>query len=88
MRKWLRFADLRDRGLVNNRPQLRNLQVKHEFPRGKLLAPNTRAWTEEEVTAWEDSRPDAPKVCKVPIRRPGRPRKHPVEAATTITADI
>jgi hypothetical protein len=81
MRHWLRYADLEARGLVNNRTQLKNLQTKYGFPKGRLLGPNTRAWTEEEVTAWEDGRPTAPKVCPVPTRKPGRPRKHHAEIA-------
>ncbi len=53
----LRFANLRARGIVNSWPQLRRLQQLHGFPRGRMLSPNIRAWTEEEVEAWVASRP-------------------------------
>jgi predicted DNA-binding transcriptional regulator AlpA len=83
MRRFLRFPDLKARGTVSNRTQLANLQNKYGFPKGRLLGPNTRAWTEAEVAAWEDSRPTQPKVCPVPKHRPGRPRKRSAEITTT-----
>ena len=61
MQKRLRCADLIALGIVNNRPCLRNWILKHGFPPGQLTGPNTRTWTESEVTQWLDSRPVAPK---------------------------
>jgi hypothetical protein len=52
-----RFRDLKERGIVNSWPQLKRLQELHDFPLGRMLSPNTRAWTESEVNAWIESRP-------------------------------
>jgi predicted DNA-binding transcriptional regulator AlpA len=64
--KVLRFADLKERGIVKSWPMLRRRIDKHGFPRGRMLGPNTRAWTEEEIEAWLASRPTA---SKPPPRR-------------------
>jgi hypothetical protein len=53
----LRFRDLKDRGIVHSWPQLKRLQEFHGFPLGRMLSPNIRAWTEDEVDAWIKSRP-------------------------------
>jgi hypothetical protein len=53
----LRYRDLFDRQIVRNRVQLRRLQEHHGFPRGRLLSPNTRTWTETEIANWYASRP-------------------------------
>ncbi len=53
----LRFADLKQRGIVNSWPQLKRLQIEQEFPLGKMLSPNIRAWTEDEIEAWYAERP-------------------------------
>jgi hypothetical protein len=75
-RKWLRYRDLAERGVVRNRAQLKNLIDKYGFPSGKWLAPNTRAWAEEEVEASEDSRPTAgPEPRGAAAARHGRSRK-------------
>ena len=55
----LRFADLRERGIVANWVTLRNWIAREGFPPGRKLGPNTRAWTEDEVAAWLNSRPAA-----------------------------
>lgn len=49
---FLRFDDLRDRRIVNNRTTLYRWINERGFPRGIKLGPNTRAWTEDEVEAW------------------------------------
>lgn len=54
---FIRFADLKARGIVNSRVQLKNLQVKVDFPLGRLIGLNTRAWTEDEIAEWLESRP-------------------------------
>jgi predicted DNA-binding transcriptional regulator AlpA len=61
MAVYLRFRDLKARGIVSNWPTLQNRIQKFGFPRGRLIGPNARAWTEEEVEAWINSRPIAPK---------------------------
>jgi hypothetical protein len=72
MRKRLRYADLRDLGIVNNRVTLSNWIKDLGFPRGQLIGPNTRVWTEVEVSKWLDKRPSAMKPTP---RSPGRSRK-------------
>lgn len=57
MSHWLRFSDLQKRRIVANWPQLKRLQKYYGFPLGRMLSPNIRAWTTEEVDAWTDQRP-------------------------------
>jgi predicted DNA-binding transcriptional regulator AlpA len=57
MTTYLRFRNLVDRGLFKNRQELRRLQETQGFPRGRLLGPNTRIWTEEEINTYVASRP-------------------------------
>ena len=64
MTRLLRFADLKDRHIAHSWAQLKRLQKLHNFPTGKLLSPNIRVWTEEEVADWYASRP----VSGVPLR--------------------
>jgi predicted DNA-binding transcriptional regulator AlpA len=54
--KYLRYPDLVEAGIVANRVTLHRM-IKSGFPPGRLLGPNTRAWTETEVEAWLASRP-------------------------------
>jgi predicted DNA-binding transcriptional regulator AlpA len=56
----LRFRDLKDRKIVQNHPTLKRWIEREGFPPGFLLGPNSRAWREEDVTAWLDSRPTNP----------------------------
>jgi predicted DNA-binding transcriptional regulator AlpA len=54
----LRFRDLKKRGIVENRPQLKNMIERYGFPRGKSLTPNCHVWDEEdEINPWIESRP-------------------------------
>jgi predicted DNA-binding transcriptional regulator AlpA len=53
----LRFADLRERGIVMNWPTLQRWIREEGFPPGRLLGKNTRAWTEQEIADWIESRP-------------------------------
>jgi predicted DNA-binding transcriptional regulator AlpA len=74
---FLRFTDLVARGILKNRVTLANW-IKHGFPPGRLIGPNTRAWTEEEIETYLASRPAAPTATsltrarkrKTPKRRP------------------
>jgi predicted DNA-binding transcriptional regulator AlpA len=50
--KYLRFADLVDRRIVNNRQTLSNWIKHHGFPAGIKVGPNTRVWPEDEVEQW------------------------------------
>ncbi|HET7448442.1 MAG TPA: AlpA family phage regulatory protein [Methyloceanibacter sp.] len=54
---YLRFADLKARGIVGNWQTLQRWIREQGFPAGRMLGPNTRAWSEEEVQAWLDARP-------------------------------
>jgi len=73
--KRLRFMDLVDRNIVQNRTTLNNWIRDRGFPVGQLTGPNTRTWSEDEVQRWLDSRPTAPKPLPPKPERRGRPRK-------------
>jgi predicted DNA-binding transcriptional regulator AlpA len=73
LRKRLRFRDLVDLGITNNRPTLDLWIAKQGFPPGTMVGPNTRLWTEDEVARWLATRPTA-KKANTP-KSPGRPRK-------------
>jgi len=55
--KYLRFRDLKARGVVTNWVTLRRWQDHEGFPRGRLLGANTRCWAEDEIEAWIAGRP-------------------------------
>jgi hypothetical protein len=59
MTQLLRFSDLRARRIVNNWPSLRNRIQCDGFPPGRMIGPNARAWTEQEVEDWIRTRPSA-----------------------------
>lgn len=52
-----RFKDLQERRIVKCRPTLHRWIKQHGFPPGRLIGPNSRAWTSTEILAWLDSRP-------------------------------
>jgi hypothetical protein len=57
---WLSFDDLRRAGIVSNWKTLREWQRDERigFPKGKLLAPNTRRWSKHhEIDPWLKDRP-------------------------------
>jgi predicted DNA-binding transcriptional regulator AlpA len=56
---FIQYPVLKARGIVKSRTQLENLKRNEGFPSGRLLSPNVRAYTEEEVREWLDSRPSA-----------------------------
>jgi predicted DNA-binding transcriptional regulator AlpA len=55
--KMLRVKDLQQRGIAASHQAVRHLQLHQNFPLGRLLGPNTRAWTTDEVNDWLRSRP-------------------------------
>jgi hypothetical protein len=61
----LQFKDLQAAGVVRHYQQLRNLIDQEEFPVGRWVGKNTRAWTEAEIEAW---------LAKRPTEYQGRPR--------------
>jgi predicted DNA-binding transcriptional regulator AlpA len=70
-----RYRDLVARGLVKNRATLRNRILKNGFPPGRLLGPNDRAWTDEELEEYEANRPVEPRAGNLPPPpEKGRPR--------------
>ncbi len=71
----LRFADLKRRKVVENWQTLNNWIQKQNFRPGRLIGPNTRAWTEDEVCAWIASRPTAPKPTPVTEAHISRQRR-------------
>ena len=77
MSRFIRFRDIKERGIVANWPQLRNLIEKYGFPPGRLLGPQTRVWDEEaEIEPWLASRP---------TRDPSR-RRSAVKAGKSVCA--
>ena len=52
----LRFADLKNRNIISNRPTLARWIEREGFPPGIMLGANTRAWRESDVEAWLASR--------------------------------
>jgi predicted DNA-binding transcriptional regulator AlpA len=59
---WLRFADLKARGIVNSQMTLWRMVKNEGFPAGVLLTPNVRAYREDLVDAWLEGRPTASKT--------------------------
>ncbi len=53
MKKWYRYHDLVAMGLVNNRTTLHRWINAGLFPKGRMLGPNTRAWSADELAAHE-----------------------------------
>jgi predicted DNA-binding transcriptional regulator AlpA len=74
---YLRFKDLKSRGIVSNWVTLHNRIKSSNFPSGRLIGPNARAWTEEEIDEWLASRPTG----KAAPRRGARKVKESTEAA-------
>ena len=88
--QFVRFRDLKARGIANSWAQLDNLIKKYGFPSGRMLGPATRVWDlEEEIEPWLAARPAAgppPRgAAKVAKGRPPkvRQRKAADEAAAT-----
>lgn len=65
-----RYPYLVARGLVRNRPTLRNRILAKTFPAGRLLGPNDRAWTDEELDEYEAN-------CPVEFKKAPPPPKEP-----------
>jgi hypothetical protein len=53
----IRFKHLKERGIVENWPQLKRLVENCRFPHGRYLGPNSRVWFEDEIDEWLDARP-------------------------------
>jgi predicted DNA-binding transcriptional regulator AlpA len=53
---FLRFRDLKQKGIISNWATLRRWIERGEFPAGRLLGPSTRAWSEQEILDWCEQR--------------------------------
>jgi predicted DNA-binding transcriptional regulator AlpA len=88
MIRLLSFKELQARGIIGNWPMLKRRIEQDDFPVGRMIGPNTRRWTEEEVEKWIKSRPVAgPALKGVAKTRRGNPRKsaNSTDATTTTT---
>jgi len=82
--RWLRFRDLEARGIVASWTQLKRLIGKYEFPPGRMLSPNIRAWAEEEIDEWFKSRPvEGPPPRGAAKQKRDRRRKAGADASAT-----
>ena len=72
--------DLAERKISSSARQTKYLQEHHGFPLGRMLSPQIRGWTEQEITDWLASRP-VKSPCNIPAsKRPrGRPREQQPE---------
>jgi hypothetical protein len=68
-----RFADLDAAGIVHNWPTLLRMVDEEDFPPGKMISRNVRAWEVDEVRHWLGTRPTARKVVP-PAKKPRRRR--------------
>jgi hypothetical protein len=59
--KLLKYSDLFEMGVFGSRMSLKRGIDEQSFPPGKLVTPNARRWTEEEVLEWLANRPVARK---------------------------
>ena len=79
--QFVRFRDLKARGIADSWAQLDNLINKYGFPPGRMLGPATRVWDlEEEIEPWLAARPMAgppPRgAAKVAKARPPPPAQN------------
>jgi predicted DNA-binding transcriptional regulator AlpA len=54
---YVRFRELVAAGIIRNWPTLRRLIREQQFPAGKMIGPNTRAWPVNEIESWLATRP-------------------------------
>lgn len=54
--RYLRFDDLRERQIIDNRTTLARWIERGHFPKPVRLGPNSIAWPENEIDAWEAAR--------------------------------
>jgi predicted DNA-binding transcriptional regulator AlpA len=78
---FFRFNDLVQANIVKSWTQLFRLIENQGFPPGRMLSPNVRAWTHQEVEDWLASRPVERKAA-IPLR-PGSKRGRPSKRSQT-----
>jgi predicted DNA-binding transcriptional regulator AlpA len=61
MTVYLRFRDLKARGIVRNHTTLQRWICDRGFPPGTWLGPNSKAWSEDEIEAWLAAQPKGPR---------------------------
>jgi predicted DNA-binding transcriptional regulator AlpA len=71
----LRFAVLKELGIVGNWPALTRLIKFHDFPVGIKIGENTRAWREIDIEHWLCSRPSDRKALSRPLAEANRKRQ-------------
>jgi predicted DNA-binding transcriptional regulator AlpA len=78
-----RFRDLKDLGFVQSWAQMGRMIEHYGFPRGRLLTPQVRVWTDQEIAAWLALRPIRSDAAPrgVAARKRGRPRKAAAQPA-------
>jgi predicted DNA-binding transcriptional regulator AlpA len=69
MTSYIRFRDLKARGIVKSWPSLKHRINKFGFPPGRLIGPNSRAWTVDEIEGWIAKQPTAPKLTPAGKRK-------------------
>jgi predicted DNA-binding transcriptional regulator AlpA len=67
--RFIRFEHLHAAGITDNRAHLKLLLDDEGFPPGRMLSPNMRVWTVDEVEAWLAARPIAKKLTPTPRPR-------------------
>ncbi len=53
---YLRYTDLVELQIINNRTTLQRWIRNYGFPSGVLLGPNSRAWPADQVETWLEER--------------------------------
>lgn len=56
----IRYSDLVEMGVVNNRTQVPRIIENEGFPEGFMLSANARAWFRDDVEAWLAKRASVP----------------------------
>ena len=82
---FVRYADLKAAGLVNSWTSLRERVLYHGFPPGRLIGPNVRAWTAEEIRNYVASCPVAPRAVPPRRKKSKRAKKAKNQAETVNT---
>jgi len=54
---YIRYSDLEAAGIVKNWPTLTRLIEEENFPTGVMLSRNIRAWRQDEINSWLETRP-------------------------------
>ena len=57
---YIRFRDLKERGIVASWPQLKFMIDNYGFPPGRLASPQVRIWREDEVSEYLENPPFLP----------------------------